>query len=149
MTEVFWLLLAFVLLNVLDGYTTWLGLYALPEDLRGRESNVLFKDVEVHYWPAMIKKGILVLFGVWLLYRFANPYAIKVLDLAFVIVVLNNAYVYLSRRLSGKKTRSPSEYLVSFFQKLRLPEKVSELLGFLVLVGADITICYFIVGAIS
>lgn len=147
MTEVVWLLIIFVLLNVLDGYTTWLGLYKLPPELRGREANVLLKDVEKKFWPTMLKKGMFVLFGVWLFYRLASPYALKVVDLALVVVVLNNAYVYLSRKLTSKRYRSPVDYSVLFFKKLRLPERAADLVGFYIFFGLVIAACSWVVRA--
>ena len=149
MTEVVWLLIVFVFLNVLDGFTTWLGIYKLPEGLRGREANVLFKDVEKHFWPAMIKKGAIVLFGVWLFYRFADPFVLKVVDFVLVVVVLNNGYVYLSRRISGKRLRSPVEFSALFFRKLHLPEKASRILGSYTLFGSVIIACYLVAKVVS
>ena len=149
MSEIVWLLITFVFLNVLDGFTTWLGIYNLPEGLRGREMNVLFKDVEKKFWPAMIRKGALVLFGVWLFYSFASPFTLRVFDLVLVVVVLDNSYVYLSRRISGKRIRSPIDFSIQFFRELRLPERASRILGFYVLFGLVIVGCYFVVRAIS
>lgn len=142
--SIVWLLIIFVLLNALDGFTTWLGIYRLPEHLRGREVNVLFKDVEKKFWPAMLKKSVFVLFGIWLLYRLASPHALMVVDIVLTVAVLNNVYVYLSRRLSGKRYRSPVEYSILFFRKLRLPVRVANLVGFYVLFGLVIVISYFV-----
>jgi len=148
MSEVTWLLVVFVFLNILDAFTTWLGLHKLPEKLKGKEANILFKDAETHFWSAMMRKGVLVLFGCWLFYHLASVHPLKVLNLVFVVVVLNNSYVYLSRRMTGKRTRSPMELSVTFFRKLRLPERVSRILGFYVLFGLVIVGCYLLVGVI-
>ena len=145
MNEIIWLLLVFVVLNVLDGYTTWLGLYHLPADLRGREANPTFKSVENSFWPAMIKKGIFAVFGLWLLYRLASVESLYVVDLVFVVVVLNNAGIYLSRRISKKRLRGPVEFSILFFRRCHLPERASRLLGFYVLFSLVFVGCYFFV----
>lgn len=149
MTEIVWLLVAFVLLNVLDGFTTWLGIYRLPENLRAREANIVFKNIETHFWSAMIWKGLLVLFGCWFFYRFADLFALRFLNLVFVAVVLNNSCIYLLRRLSRRKIQSPTELFVFFFRKCHLPERVARLLGFYVLLSLVATVCIFIAGIMS
>lgn len=149
MTETVWLLVIFVLLNILDGFTTWLGVHKLPEGLRAREANPLLKDVEKSFWSAMIKKGAFVLFGVWFFYRFANIYALRVLDLAFAVVVLSNTYVYLARRLGNRRFRSPIEIATNALQRAHLPERAARLVSFYGLVGLLLVGCYLIVGAFS
>lgn len=147
MTETVWLLVAFVLLNALDGFTTWLGLYRLPRELRGREANPLLKDAETRFWSAMFRKGVLVLFGLWLFYHFASLYALRVLDLVFIVVVLNNNYIYLSRKISGRRVRGPVELSTALLGGAHVPERVARILGFYVLVGLVIIVCHLIVGA--
>lgn len=150
MTEILYLLVIFALLNVLDGYTTWLGLHKLPPELRGREKNPIFKeDAEKHFRVAMLKKAAFVLFGIWFLYRFANVHAVKALDLALAVVVLNNGYIYLSRRISGKRLRGPAELFEVFLQKLHLPERVARVSSFYILIGLILIGCYFLAGSVS
>lgn len=143
MNEMVWLLIVFVFLNILDGFTTWLGLYHLPAKLRGWEANPLFKDVEKTFWPAMIKKGVIVLFGCWLFFRFASSEALYVLNLVMIIVVLNNTCIYLLRRIGRKPYRSPVEFASLFFQRCHLPKRAANLLGFYVLFGLVFVGCYF------
>jgi len=149
MSELFWLLAIFVLLNVLDGYTTWLGLYKLPPELRAREANVFFKSVETRFWPAMIPKALIVLFGVWLFTRTASVFGLKVIDLVFAVVVLNNAYVYLSRRITGTKHKNILNLTEELLQKWHVPEKLAKNLSFYLLLAVLITMSVYIIGTTS
>ncbi len=152
MNAIYWLLIAFLILNVLDGLTTWLGLYRLPAELRASEANAVYKDVEKSFWPAMWKKSFFVIFGLFgLLYlasiSHVNIYhALYVLNGVLGIAVLNNTGIYLSRVLTRRKVVSPVGRVSTLLQTCGLSQRLSERLAFYLLFGLITCLTYIIVG---
>jgi len=141
----------FLCLNGLDGFTTWLSLYHLPAELRAREANPLFKDVEKRFYGSMVRKVVLVLIGLWIflhLYN-SNPiggtFVFRVLNLVLLLAVLNNLFVYISRRVKRRKTQTPVSLISDLLCKLRLPQRVSNILAFYVLTGLLVVVSYFVI----
>ena len=152
MMEAYLLLGLFFLLNVLDGFTTWLGIYGLPVELRATEANVLFKDVEKTFWPAMWRKGFLVILFTMGLYYLANltgtnlRHAFYVMDVVLLIVVLNNFSVYSLRRLTHRRVRSPIGHLSDTFQRWGLSPRLSRYVAFYISITIITAIVYTLVG---
>jgi len=149
-----WALVVFVLLNILDGFTTWLGLYHLPVELRGREANVIYKDAEHSFWPAMLRKGLFVILALWVFLYLADLthtdvlFSLYVLNLVMVFTVINNSYVYLSRRITRRVTRTPVDVIAKLLRNCRLPKKAARIIGFYVLLGITVYVSYLIIGAV-
>jgi hypothetical protein len=154
MSTAWYLVIAFTLLNVLDGFTTWLGLYHLPPELRAKESNVLLRTViEKSFLLGMFWKLTLVIIGLWgLLYliRVSSVdlvFALIVLNGVLLIAILNNLGVYLSRLITKKKVRSPVEHMSGLLRRCRLPERLARILSFYVLFGVITIVVYIITKA--
>lgn len=149
-----WALVVFIILNILDGFTTWLGLYHLPVELRGHEANVMYKDAEHSFWSAMIRKGMFVVLALWVFLYLADLthtdvlFSLYVLNLVMVFVVINNSYVYLSRRATKRVTMTPVDLVAKPLKKLHLSDKGARILGFYILFGAVVYVSYLIIGAI-
>lgn len=146
-------LVIFVVLNILDGFTTWLCIYRLPAELRGREANIFYKDIDHTFWPAILRKGIFVVLALWsfpLLAKYVNMLSpLYVLNLVLVFVVVNNTYVYLSRRITKRLTTTPIGLGTSLLKRLHLSEKQARVLSFYILILVVTYLSYLIVGAIS
>ena len=148
MSEIIWAWVVFAFLNVLDGFTTWLCLYHLPVELRGREANVLYKDAEHKFGQAMWRKGVFVFLGFWILLYLANlletnvVFSFYVLNVVMVFVVVNNSYVYISRRISKRRTKTPIDVIASLFRRCHLSDKAARIIGFYVLFGLIVYVSY-------
>jgi len=140
----------FIVLNILDGLTTWACIYRLPEGIRAREANPLFKDVERSLVSSMIRKGFLVLIGLWVfLYMYnsrdtSSTLVFRALDLAMLFTVFNNTYVYISRRVRKRITQTPICLTIAGLQRLRVPERVATFLAFYIVGGTWVGIAYCI-----
>ncbi|KKM21862.1 hypothetical protein LCGC14_1631190 [marine sediment metagenome] len=150
MHEIIWLWALFLILNILDGFTTWLSIYKLPPELKGEEANPLFKDVEKQFFGSMVRKAVLVFLGLWVfLYLYNNnpiggAFVFRVLNLVLLLAVLNNLYVYVSRRVKQRKTQTPVGLMHVLLNKLRVPKKVSRILAYYLVAGILVVASYFI-----
>lgn len=151
MNELLWLWTGFVVLNILDVVTTWMGLHHLPPELRAKEANPLFRAAEHSMLSTVVMKVVLVLIGLWVFLYLYNRQAaggvftFRVLDLVLFLAVINNMYVYTSRRVKRRMTQTPIGITIGMLQRLRLPSKAARVLAFLFVMVVLVTLSYFVV----
>ncbi len=156
MTLAVWLWIIFWLVNVLDGFTTYLCLFKLPVELRAKEANPLFKKfVGGKFGTAMFIKFLVVAFGTYLfLYIFRQHpgqgiSAFILLDLVVGLAVINNTYIYISRLKLKKITPTPISYFSSLFVKnLKFPQKMADTFAYFVVIGLSYGICMVVLLAL-
>ena len=142
----------FLLVNILDAYTTWLCLFRLPTNLRAEEKNPIFKflKIETRFFHAILFKVALILLGVFIFLNYFNSDPgkgltdFKVLDLVFTFVILNNLYVYLTRRLLKRKTPTLISLVEGALEKVHLKWGKSGL-AYLITIASTCVLSAFIV----
>jgi len=117
MTEQVLLSLAWLGGNVLDGLTTYLGIFKVPLSLRSEEFNPLFKKhIYSHFGKVMLFKiigtvGLLIWIWSWETSS-DKILSLRIISIAMGFVVLNNSYIYLSKKIRKKKVMTPGVFLV-------------------------------------
>lgn len=96
-----------VLLNMLDSVTTELG-FRLPAHLRSKESNPFMKSfLENHPVYAHTFKQIAIIGIVAFVVLFGDMRIMVMLAVMFGLVVVNNTYIWLGRKITNRKIRTP------------------------------------------
>ena len=153
LTQLFILGGLFILLNFLDGLTTYINLFKLPEGLQGKEANPLFKDIKKNFRGAMLIKAFFVMGGVWLFLELFNTapgqglYLFAILDFTFGFVVLNNFYVFVRKKITKKPCTSPLGYVSKLFQKF-MPLRVADILSYYLVITCLLIISIMLVNAL-
>lgn len=119
------LITAFVVGNGLDALTTYLGLFKLPRNLKGTEMNPVFGDPTKHWRKAMILKGVGTVVIACAMWYVMELFFIVWLDIVVGLVVLNNAFVYITRRFLKRKVMSLGKLISVGCEKAHLPKFVS------------------------
>lgn len=133
----------FLLANLLDALSTYLCLFRLPVEVRAQERNPLFRamSIEQHFAGNMVFKFALILAGLWLFLMFFRNdpgqglTAFKILDLIFAFAIINNTYVYISRRITKRKTMTLIGLIDKLIPKCIKWQKVREVISYLLTVG--------------
>ncbi len=111
--------IGFVILNILDSYTTYLNLFRLPASLMGKEGemNPIFRgSVNKHFGRTVLIKTIGVILIIVYVFIFSKNqsdlvFALKAINIMIAFVVINNAYIYLAKRITNRKVMSPGKFL--------------------------------------
>lgn len=128
--------LGFVILNILDLYTTYLNLFKLPAELTDKqgEMNPVFRgSINNHFFRVVIIKtiGIILIIAYVFIVSESQSYLVfvlKVLNIMTAFVVINNAYIYLAKKITNRKVMTPGKFLTKV---CHLPNTMA----FLVLMG--------------
>jgi hypothetical protein len=128
------LIIAFVVGNALDSYTTWLGLFKLPPELRGSEMNPLFGDITRRWKKSVITKAIATVMIAGAMWFLIDMFYIIWLNIVLGLVVLNNAFIYLTRRITKRKVWSLGKVFTIACDKAHLP-KAFAYIGSMVVLG--------------
>jgi hypothetical protein len=124
MLELALLTLGFAVGNVLDGWTTYVVLFKLPDatgtpETRQHELNPQMQDIYKHFTRTMFLKGVgaAVIAG-YIIWQLDNRTStMMVLNFLMLFVVINNLIVYWQRRTRGEKAWTPGKF---FSKKLHL-----------------------------
>lgn len=140
------ILLALVVItfNVLDSVTTNLCFKQYPDKELKSEANPFMRRLMLKNRAlAEVVKQVFVT-AIVIYYVVANhTEPLKFLSIMFGLVVLNNSYIYLSRKITKRKVVSPLERLRQF---IHLPNSLSYALVMILIFGLSIIIYSFIGG---
>lgn len=137
------LLILFWVVNVLDALTTYLCLFRLPPHLQGKEANPLFKGgIKKSFGKSMFLKFMIVMAGTYLfLYIFRQSpgqgiTAFLILDILFGLAVVNNSYIYIRRKVTGRMSNTPVGFISGLLQRIKIPGKVADIIAYFAVIGA-------------
>lgn len=153
MDEFTWLIIIFIVLNVLDGVTTILSLHVLPDNLKAKESNPMFKGIEKSPTKGLVRKFILVVISLFILFYVHNKTNVggivvpfRALDIVLLLVVINNFVIFLSRQITKVKRTTPMAFVGRLIQRTGLKEKVADFVAYYLVLGALAVASYFVAG---
>jgi ABC-type phosphate/phosphonate transport system permease subunit len=127
-----------IIFNILDSVTTHIALYKLPDDLKAKESNPLMAKLFIrNYKVAQIIKHVLVSAGVVYFIISKDLYSLEVIATMLGLVVLNNIYILVGRKLTGRRIDSPIRRLQRL---LRVPDKLYYVVVVIVIFGLSLLI---------
>lgn len=143
------LLIIFCFLNALDLYSTWLGLYKLPDNLKGEESNPFMKDIEKTFFTGVIKKVTFIVIGIWAFFWLFNREGgnfvpLVALNIILALVCTSNLITYFSRRVPGRKVPTLIGLVDRLLRKVIKKDKVVRLASYYLTVSVAAFISYFI-----
>lgn len=122
MSELLVVAILVMVLNVLDSTTTYLGFKQYPEKDLGSEANPFMRRLMLKSkWLAEIVKQGGVLAIVIVLFIHIDIYSMRLVGLLLGIVVLNNAYIIISRAIMRRKVISPTKALQ---KKYHIPDSI-------------------------
>jgi hypothetical protein len=110
-----------IILNILDSYSTYLAMHKLPDEFKAVESNpamnkLMSKSTLLYL---IIKQGLGLCIVIFAILQ-NNPFALRFCCILMGLVVINNFYVYYSRKIKKKKILSPMANLFNF---VKIPSK--------------------------
>jgi len=135
-----------VVLNVLDSVSTRLC-FSLPEGLKGRESNPIMASLmEGDYLIAELVKhfGLLLMVTYWV-YR-QDVEVLLAVTSVFGLVVLNNSFIYATRRIVKKKISTPFGIFSKVCKICRMPNWVEYIVVIAVIFGVARWVSSMILG---
>ena len=124
--------------NILDSVTTHIALYKLPDDLKAKESNPLMARMFVrHYKLAQGVKHAVVFIAAAFLIIDKDLFSLEVLATLLSLVVINNTYILIFRKVMGKRVDSPVRRLQRL---LHIPDKFYYVLVGVIFIGLSLLI---------
>jgi hypothetical protein len=103
----YWLA-AYLLGNLADVLTTYLALFRLPQDLQAEEGNPVFaSNIRTRFITQMLLKMVLAALIGLTTYHLASLFTLKWLTFFIWMVVLNNTWVFTTRKVTGKTVPGP------------------------------------------
>lgn len=124
-----------VVFNVLDSVSTKLC-FSLPKDVEGKEGNPLMaKLMENDYFIAeMVKHVGVTLLVLWWMYS-RDITLLIMASMVLGIVVLNNFYIYVTRKILKKKIPTMFTPFAFIVKKLKIPGWLEYILLIIILVN--------------
>jgi len=137
---IIWAILAFAF-NLLDEASTRIGMKT-PEDIKNKEGNPIAREMMLnHPRFASVSKigglGVLVLF----LFALKETLALATLAIAFGIVVVNNFYLIIIKKITQKEHTSP---FIILARKLKIPKSFEYLFACFCIFSITIPLVYLI-----
>ncbi len=127
-----------IIFNILDSVTTHIALYKLPDNLKAKESNPLMAKLFIkNYKVAQVIKHALGSVVVAYLIISEDLYSLEVIATMLGLVVLNNTYILIGRKIRGEKIDSPIRRLQRL---LHVPDKLYYVLVAIIIFGLSILI---------
>ena len=124
--------------NILDSIATHIALYKLPDDLKAKESNPIMAKLFVrHYKLAQAIKHAVVSAAVAYLIIHKDLYSLEVVATMLGMVVLNNTYILIGRKVTGKRIVSPIKRLQKL---LHVPDRLYYMLVVIIILGLSVLI---------
>ena len=111
LAQLIWSWIIFLLFNIMDVFTTYLCLYKLPDALKGKEMNPVFHSKTIKR-IGILKIG-LMLGGLVLFLQFFNSNpgegltAFRAINIVLGLAILNNLYIFIGRKVTGKRLPTP------------------------------------------
>ena len=127
----YWLI-AFLSGSAFDVLTTYCGLFLLPPKLAVTEGNPLYKDAREHFATQMLGKMVLSILIGLSMSSSGSLFGMRWITYIMWLVVLNNLYVFLSRKISGKRLTTPIGFI---YQYVPMPIAFLTFIGVLFGIG--------------
>lgn len=135
-----------IIFNVLDSITTHIALYKSPDHVRAEESNpLLSKLFTKNYKVAQIIKHISISAVVAYFIITRNLYLLELAAVIVGLVVMNNVYVLVGTRLTGKNIDLP---MVALQRLLHVPDRFYNVLAYTFITIVIFSLSIFIIGTI-
>lgn len=135
-----------IIFNVLDSITTHLALYKVPDHLRAEESNpIMAKLFTKNYKVAQLIKHTSISAVVAYFIISDNLYLLEIVAVMVGLVVMNNMYVLLGTKLTGRDIELPIERLQRLFH---VPDRFYNVLAYGLVTITVFSLSFLIVGNI-
>lgn len=135
-----------IIFNVLDSITTHIALYKLPDHLRAKESNPLMATLFTkNYKVAQVIKHTSISAVVAYFMISDNLYLLELAAVMVGLVVVNNLYVLVGIKLTGKNIDLPITRLQRLFH---VSDRFYYLLSFVLVTIIIFSLSILIVGNI-